>query len=197
MLKPTRNQRGTESMSAQQRKTVTLPKEHGEEMTNLQESEHGFKAPKALGESLQKVLVDFMALELVTKQAHWNIVGANFRDLHLALDEIVAVARTGTDTVAERMRALHVAPDGRPSVVAARTRLKEFPDGEIATHDAIRLMVQEIETAVKTMRDVHDTVDEADPTSADILHEFIAQLEQHAWFLGAELRTPNNSPGSK
>lgn len=179
-------------MSTQQRKTVKLPKQLGEELTDLQESEHGFKAPTKLAEALQKVLVDFIALQLVAKQAHWNVVGQNFRDLHLALDEVVGVARVGTDTIAERMRALHVAPDGRPSVVASQTALKEFPDGEISTHDGIRLMVQEIEATVKTMREVHDTVDEADPTSADILHEFIAQLEQHAWFLSAELRTPKN-----
>lgn len=179
-------------MSAQQRKTVTLPKERGEELTKLQESEHGFTAPTDLAKSLQRVLADLIALQLVAKQAHWNVVGPNFRDLHLALDEVVGVARVGTDTIAERMRALHVAPDGRPSVIAAQTALKEFPDGEISTHDGIRLMVQEIETTVQTMRDVHDTVDTADPTSADILHEFIAQLEQHAWFLSAELRTPKN-----
>lgn len=179
-------------MTAQQRKTVTLPKQRGEELTDMQESEHGFKAPTELAKALQKVLVDFIALQLVAKQAHWNVVGHNFRDLHLALDEVVGVARVGSDTVAERLRALHVAPDGRPSVVALQTSLKEFPDGEISTHDGIRLMVQEIETTVKTMRDVHDVVDEADPTSADILHEFIAQLEQHAWFLSAELRTPKS-----
>lgn len=179
-------------MSAQELKTLELPEVRGEELTDLQESERGFTAPTPLAEALQKVLVNFIALQLVTKQAHWNVVGQNFRDLHLGLDEVVGIARDGSDTIAERMRALHVAPDGRPGVVAAQTVLLEFPDGEISTHEGIRLMVQEIEMTVKTMRDVHDVVDEADPTSADILHDFIAQLEQHAWFLGAELRTPNS-----
>lgn len=179
-------------MAAERRKTLTLPKEHGEDLTDLQDSEQGFKAPTDLAEALQKVLIDFIALQLVAKQAHWNVVGQNFRDLHLALDEVVSVARVGTDTIAERMRALHAAPDGRPTLVAAQTSLKEFPAGEISTHQGIRLMVEEIEATVKTMREVHDTVDEADPTSADILHEFIAQLEQHAWFLGAELRSPKS-----
>lgn len=176
----------------QRRKTLTLPKDRGEELTDLQESEQGFRAPADLADALQKVLIDFIALQLVAKQAHWNVVGQNFRDLHLALDEVVNVARIGTDTIAERMRALHVAPDGRPSVVAAQTGLKEFPDGEISTHQGIRLMVQEIEATVKTMREVHDTVDDSDPTSADILHGFIAQLEQHAWFLSSELRSPKS-----
>lgn len=177
-------------MSIQHSESVTLPDERGQELTNLQEGEHGFTAPAGLAEALQRVLVDFIELQLVAKQAHWNVVGPNFRDLHLALDEVVGVTRVGADTIAERMRALHVAPDGRPGVVAANGSHKVFPAGEILTHDGIQLMVKEIEAVVKTMRDVHDVVDEADPTSADLLHEFIAQLEQHAWFLAAELRRP-------
>ena len=44
-------------------------------------------------------------LERQAKQAHWNVVGTNFRDLHLQLDELVDFARGGSDTIAERMRA--------------------------------------------------------------------------------------------
>ncbi len=36
------------------------------------------------------------------------------------------------------------------------------------------------------MRKVHDEVDEEDPTTADLLHEFIAKLEQFAWMVQAE-----------
>ncbi|MGO3148218.1 MAG: Dps family protein [Leucobacter sp.] len=173
--------------------TLTLPAERGDTPTSLQESEGGFKASKVLRDSLQRVLVDLIALHNIGKQAHWNVVGPNFRDLHLNLDELVDVARVGSDTVAERMRALHAAPDGRPSVVAADTSLTEFPAGEITTHEGIRQMVRVIEDAVRTMRDVRDAVDEADPASSDILHEYIVKLEQQAWFLGAELRVPEKS----
>ena len=43
------------------------------------------------------------------------------------------------------------------------------------------------------MRDVHDGVDEEDPTSADILHAVIESLEQFAWMVSAEKRTPAKS----
>lgn len=36
---------------------------------------------------------EFIDLQLVGKHAHWNIVGPNFRELHLNLDEVVAIAR--------------------------------------------------------------------------------------------------------
>ena len=78
-----------------------------------------FHAPANLFENLQKVLVDLIELHLQGKQVHWNIVGTNFRDLHLQLDSIVDIAREGSDTIAERMRALDAVPDGRSDTVVA------------------------------------------------------------------------------
>src|ERR1700760_3137385 len=82
-----------------------------------------FDAPPRLAENLQRVLVDLIELHLQGKQAHWNLVGTNFRDLHLQLDEIVDTAREASDTIAERMRALNALPDGRSDTVTAYTTL--------------------------------------------------------------------------
>ena len=142
---------------------------------------------------MQKVLVDLIELHVQGKQAHWNVVGTNFRDLHLQLDEVVEAAREFSDEVAERMRALHATPDGRSDSVAATTTLPAFPGGEVDTAKTIDLITVRIEAAVGTMRDVHDQVDEEDPTSADILHAIIAKLEQYAWMISAENRTIGKS----
>lgn len=127
------------------------------------------------------------------KQAHWNVVGKNFRDTHRVLDEIIEAAREFSDTVAERMRALHAIPDGRSDTVADTTTLPEYPNGEIDTTETVDLITQRLEATVTTMRDVHDQVDEEDPTSADILHQVIEKLEQYAWMVSAENRTPAKS----
>ena len=99
-------------------------------------------------------------------------------------------ARTFSDTVAERMRALHALPDGRSDTVAETTTLPEFPQGEIDTSEVIDLVTERLEAAIGTCRDVHDAVDEEDPTSADILHAILESLEQFAWMVSAENRTP-------
>jgi starvation-inducible DNA-binding protein len=91
------------------------------------------------------------------------------------------------------MRALHGIPDGRSRTVAATTTLPEFPAGEVSTTDTIDLVTERLEETVATMRDVHDQVDEEDPTSADILHGIIEKLEQYAWMVSAENRTPAGS----
>ena len=154
-------------------------------------AEHGFVAsPKLIG-SLQKVLVDLIELHLQGKQAHWNVVGKNFRDLHLQLDEIVADTREFSDTIAERTRALHGTVDGRSSTVAKTTSLPPFPEGEVDTAATVDLITERLDATVATMRDVHDSVDDEDPTTADILHQIIERLEQYSWGVSAENRTPS------
>lgn len=162
----------------------------GEKSTRRQNAEKGFVASEELSAYLQSVLVDLVELSLQGKQAHWNVVGRNFRDTHRQLDEIIEAARAFSDTVAERMRALHAVPDGRSDVVAANTTLPEYPQGEIDTKETVDLITIRLEAVVRTMRDVHDGVDEEDPTSADILHAIIEKLEQFAWMVSAENRKP-------
>ncbi|WP_406634438.1 Dps family protein [Pseudarthrobacter quantipunctorum] len=151
------------------------------------------KASPTLAGNLQTVLTDLIELHLQGKQAHWNLVGTNFRDLHLQLDEIIAAARLFADQAAERMRALHALPDGRSTTVSAGTRLDGFPEGLTSTKQTVKLITARLERTVQTMRDVHDEVDEEDPTSADLLHAAIERLEQLAWMVNAETMAPTAS----
>lgn len=170
--------------------TKTAAAKRGAKTTRRQNAEKGFTASATLAGNLQSVLVDLLELALQGKQAHWNVVGRNFRDTHRQLDEIIDDARAFSDTVAERMRALHAVPDGRSDTIAETTSLPEFPAGEVSTSDTVDLITERLEAAISTMRDVHDAVDEEDPTSADILHAVIERLEQFAWMVSSENRTP-------
>jgi starvation-inducible DNA-binding protein len=147
---------------------------------------HVFQAPDTLVQNLQKVLVDLVELHLQGKQAHWNLVGTNFRDLHLHLDDIVDIAREAADTIAERMRALDAVPDGRTDIVAATTSVPAMPAGLMGTADTVDIITERIYATVDTVRTVHDEVDAADPSSADLLHDIITDLEKQAWMLKSE-----------
>jgi starvation-inducible DNA-binding protein len=149
------------------------------------------KASPTLASNLQMVLTDLIELHVQGKQAHWNLVGTNFRDLHLQLDEIIAAARKFADEAAERMRSLHALPDGRSKTVSSDTRLEEFPAGLVSTKDTVKLITGRLERTVQTAREVHDEVDEEDPTSADLLHAIIERLEQLAWMVNAETMSPS------
>jgi starvation-inducible DNA-binding protein len=147
-----------------------------------------FDAPLSLTQNLQKVLVDLIELHLQGKQAHWNLVGTNFRDLHLQLDEIVDTAREASDTIAERMRALNAVPDGRSDTVTATTTLPAITPFELSTTETVDLITTRIYAAVDSVRGVHDDVDAADPSTADLLHDVITALEKAAWMLKSENR---------
>jgi len=150
-----------------------------------------FIASDTLLSSLQSVLVDLVELNLQGKQAHWNVVGPNFPDVHRQLDLIVSTARDAADGVAERMRAVGGIPDGLSSTVAETTGLRGYPRGEVTTRQTIDLISERIYTTVANARAVHSAVDHEDPVSADLLNGTIAQLEQHAWLLSSENRTPS------
>ena len=173
--------------------TTKAPADGGARTTRKQNAEKGFTASKGLTDNMQKVLVDLLELQMQGKQAHWNVVGKNFRDTHRVLDEIIEDARGFSDTVAERMRALHGIPDGRSDTVAATTTLPEYPNGEVDTSETVDLVTARLESVIATAREVHDPIDEEDPTSADVLHAVIERLEQFAWMVSAENREPATS----
>ncbi|WP_312348007.1 DNA starvation/stationary phase protection protein [Actinomyces sp.] len=168
--------------------TVVPSADAGARRTSLEGSESGFVASDAFITALQRVLVDLTELHLQGKQAHWNVVGKNFRDLHLQLDEIVEEAREQADVIAERLRALHAVPDGRSATVAATTSLPPYPNGEVQTDRTIDLITERLDHTVATVREVHDLVDSEDPTTADLLHEIISDFEKLSWMVSAENR---------
>jgi starvation-inducible DNA-binding protein len=148
----------------------------------------GFQASPELAGNLQRVLVDLIELHLQGKQAHWNVVGSNFRDLHLQLDELVDYARESSDTIAERMRALDAVPDGRSDTVAATTSVPQIPAYEHTTTDVVDVITTATYAVIGTLRDVHDAVDAEDPSTADLLHQVIDGLEKLAWLIKSENR---------
>jgi starvation-inducible DNA-binding protein len=86
------------------------------------------------------------------------------------------------------MRALNAAPDGRSDTVTATTSLPAITPLELSTTETVDLITTRIYAAVGTVRDVHDDVDAADPSTADLLHEVISALEKAAWMLKSENR---------
>ncbi|WP_406036339.1 DNA starvation/stationary phase protection protein [Micromonospora sp. NBC_00898] len=174
--------------------TITTPTSTHTGGRTLAAGATGFTGSPRLAANLQAVLVDLIELHLVAKQAHWNVVGPNFRGLHLLLDEVVDAAREAADTLAERMRALGSTPDGRSDTVASTTSLPALPAGELSTATAAAAVAVRLRTAASTARAVHDQVDAEDPSSADLLHAVIGTLEKQAWMLAAETGAVGTSP---
>jgi len=136
---------------------------------------------------LQATLAELIDLTLIGKQAHWNVVGPNFRSIHLQLDEIVDAARLSSDRVAERIATVGSAPEGRSGAVASSSQLPEFPGGQVHVEETVERIGQIIDTMAERMRERILRVGESDPVSQDALIEASDELEKQAWMLRAQL----------
>ncbi|MET7767549.1 DNA starvation/stationary phase protection protein [Nocardia sp. NPDC005366] len=139
------------------------------------------------GEALQATVVDLIDLTLIAKQAHWTVVGRNFRSVHLALDELVVVARDFTDSSAERATAIGVSPDGRAATVSTDSGALGIGAGWQQDTDVIDAVVSNLGAVIARLRDRIEATEEADPVTQDLFIEITARLEQLHWMWQAQL----------
>ena len=146
------------------------------------------KTRKTVVKDLQATLVELIDLSLLGKQAHWNVVGPNFRSIHLQLDEIVDTARLASDRVAERIATIGDAPDGRAGSVAKSSGLPDFPAGQVPVTDAVQRVSATVDAMSERLTARILRLADADPVSQDILIGTADELEKQAWMLRAQLQ---------
>ena len=144
------------------------------------------QAQQTVGAVLQDALADYVDLSLVAKQAHWNVVGRNFREAHLHLDELVTLARDYADAVAERAATLGVSPDGRAATVAKTSGLQAFDEGWRSVEDVNDAVVAILASLITRMRERIAVTDEPDPVTQDMLIAQTAKLEEAHWMWQAK-----------
>ncbi|QDU88285.1 Fine tangled pili major subunit [Pirellulimonas nuda] len=140
----------------------------------------------AVTESLGACLLDLIDLALQGKQLHWNVVGQNFRSIHLQLDEVIASARDASDDVAERIVTLARPASGRAATVAEKSRLPGCPVGLLTVAHVVPLLAERLEKCIHGMRSGIEAVGKVDPVSEDVLIQHCRVLEKHLWMVQAQ-----------
>lgn len=135
---------------------------------------------------LQQNLVNLVDLALLMKQAHWNVIGPNFRSVHLQLDEIIATVRGASDEVAERIATLGIAPDGRSETVSNTSELQRYPSGFVKVPETVGHVADALKATIDALRSAIEQVGDPDPISEDMLIGISAALEKHLWMLQAQ-----------
>ncbi|WP_442509343.1 Dps family protein [Novipirellula sp. SH528] len=135
---------------------------------------------------LQQNLVNLIDLALLLKQAHWNVVGPNFRSIHLQLDEIIATVRDASDEIAERISTLGVVPDGRADTVAQSSELAAYPREFVKVSETVTLSADAMKTTIDSLRSAIEKLGDLDPISEDMCIGICAPLEKHLWMLQAQ-----------
>jgi starvation-inducible DNA-binding protein len=139
---------------------------------------------------LNQQLADTFDLMSQTKEAHWNVKGPNFYQLHELFDELATNLLGHVDTIAERATALGGLATGTVRMAASSTRLEEFPLGVTQDLEVVDCLVGRFANLAASTRAAIDKADElGDVDSADLFTQISRDLDKHLWFLEAHLQS--------
>jgi starvation-inducible DNA-binding protein len=140
-------------------------------------------------ETLNARLADAIDLKTQAKQAHWNVKGIHFFQLHELFDQVATAVEAHTDLIAERVTALGGTALGTARVAAQRSTLSEYPleivDGT-AHVDALSTSMSDFGKKIRKNIDDADKLDDAD--TADLFTEISREIDKLLWFVEAHIQ---------
>ena len=139
---------------------------------------------------LNQHLADTFDLYSQAKQAHWNVKGAQFFQLHELFDKLADEAHEFVDLIAERVTALGGTAAGTVRMSAAATRLDEYPLDVSRGLSSVEALLSAYAALAETTREAIETTESAgDADTADLFTEVSRGLDKSLWFLEAHLQS--------
>ena len=133
-------------------------------------------------------LADGIDLALLTKQAHWNVKGIQFIQLHELFDKLATEVLDYVDTIAERATALGGTALGTARMSAESSRLPEYPE-VVGSVESVQALVDRYAILAASSRAAIDSATEfGDVDTADVFTGISRGLDKSLWFLEAHLQ---------
>lgn len=149
-------------------------------------------APGARNKSialLNQVLADTFDLYSQTKQAHWNVKGLQFFQLHELFDTLAESLEDQVDLIAERVTALGGTALGTARMVSVASRIPEYPMHAVEGRQHLELLASRFASLAKSARaGIVASAGFGDADTADLFTEVSRELDKHLWFLEAHLQ---------
>ncbi len=144
---------------------------------------------KQIVEMLNQTLAATSDLRSQVKQAHWNVKGMNFFQLHEMFDEMADQLGEYIDMVAERATALGGIARGTVRMAAADSILPEYPVDITDGIDHVTALADRFASYGKHLRENIDRADELnDQDTNDLYVEVSRTIDKYLWFLEAHLQ---------
>ena len=138
---------------------------------------------------LNQSLANTIDLKTQAKQAHWNVKGANFLQLHELFDQIATQLDGYADTIAERVTALGGVAMGTVRTVVAGSAIAEFPLDITAGKDYVVALADRLAVYGKMIRqDIEKTAQLGDAGTSDLYTGISREVDKSLWFLEAHLQ---------
>ncbi|MBW3520122.1 Dps family protein [Flavobacterium sp. NKUCC04_CG] len=140
-------------------------------------------------EFLSAILADEFILYTKTRNAHWNVEGADFHAMHLFFESQYTELETVIDEVAERIRQIgHYAPATLKEYLAL-THLTEARRGGNDSMSFIKDLLNDHDTIIKHIRENINTIEEElDYGTSDFVTGIMMLHEKQAWMLRAHIK---------
>ena len=137
---------------------------------------------------LNQSLAATLDLKTQTKQAHWNVKGTDFYQLHELFDEMAGELEEYVDMVAERATALGGTALGTARMAASESILPEYPLDAVGGMEHVTALADRYAAYAKHVREAIDTTDDlGDADTADLYTEISRTIDKRLWFLEAHL----------
>jgi starvation-inducible DNA-binding protein len=141
-------------------------------------------AVRDLAGALNILLADMFGLYLKTKNFHWHVSGAHFRDYHLLLDEQGEQIFATTDAIAERVRKIGGTTLRSIGHIARLQRVADNDADFVTPTDMLAELRDDNKQLIARMRETHDLCDEhSDVATASLIEVWIDEAERRTWFL--------------
>jgi starvation-inducible DNA-binding protein len=148
----------------------------------------------AIVEAVNPLIADAFALYVKTKNFHWHLSGAHFREYHLLFDEQAAVILASIDLLAERVRRIGGATVRSISHISALQTIDDDDDAFVSSTEMVRRLMEDNRHIAEQQRRAHALCDEAgDVATAGLLEEIIDATERRTWFLYETLQDANET----
>ena len=140
-------------------------------------------------ETLNQSLANTLDLMTQTKQAHWNVKGKDFYQLHLLFDEIAEELSGFVDLIAERVTSLGGYANGTARMAAENSDLPEYPTDAAEGLGHVAALVDRFGRYAAHVRASIDEADGlGDKSTADLYTEVSRAVDKRLWFLEAHLQ---------
>ena len=138
---------------------------------------------------LNQQLADTADLHSQTKQAHWNVKGPQFFQLHELFDKLAHELEEYIDLIAERATALGGLALGTVRMSAAASRLPEASLELVESISSVEALAARYASLAATTRTAIDAATEqGDMDTADLFTQVSRGLDKALWFLEAHLQ---------
>ena len=134
-------------------------------------------------------LADAIDLYNQAKQAHWNVKGTDFFQLHELFDKVAEAVEEGVDELAERAVELGGVADGTLPSVVERTTLPGYPVDIKTGKDHVTRLSRSLAAYGKNLRAAIQTAaDAGDADTSDLFTELSRAADKQLWFVEAHLQ---------